>query len=464
MATSVRNKKRSTTKGRRSSGTSKAKANRQRRRLASTVKKGKQRASARARSSGTSTRSSRSRSSARAKSTRPSTRAKASAGTPTATVPKTRPRSLIPTLALEEYEPQIAPAAGVPDTSRGSTKIGWIGAGQCGGRLVKAFHQLGYGKVLAVNTAKQDLADLELPDSQKVLMDIGRKGAGKDMARGREAAVQYRQDIIHATERIFSENVDHMMIAFGSGGGTGSGSVLPLIETIRSCAKHVGLRKIDRRIGVLATLPTAGEAASPKVGDNAYQVVSELTQMAADGMISPLIIIDNEKISRLYPGLTVKNFWPTINSTVAGLFDIFNRLSALPSPYTSFDSVDYQSIMESGNCTIMGLTQVEAYRRKYDLSEAMKNNLAKTVLAGGFDLTTAKVAGAIVVGGQKIMASTPGLQDSINHAFDVMTDLTGNATVHRGIYEDEKDTLRVYTILGGLEPPTERLEELRGGA
>jgi cell division GTPase FtsZ len=479
MATAV---KRKTSTKRASAKRTKAKAVAQSRKLAATVRRAKKRAASKQAASTKAKASTKSAPktksvSQRKSSTKSKTSAKQRAAWKTSRTtttrqskpstsrpPITRPapsQGLVPTLALEEYEPQTTPQTGVRDTTRGSTKFGWIGAGQCGGRLAKAFCELGYGKVLAVNTAHQDLKDLKLPDSQKLLMDIGRKGAGKDMSRGRDAAIQYRQDIIHAIERIFAENVDHLMVAFGSGGGTGSGSVIPLIETVRSCAKHVGLKNVGRRIGVLATLPTAGEAASPKIGQNSFEVMTQLTKMATEGQISPLIIIDNEKISRLYPGMTVKKFWPTINTTVAGLFDIFNRLSALSSPYTSFDSVDYQSIIESGNCAIMGLSKVDTYRRKYDLSEAMKSNLAKTLLAGGFDLTSAKVAGVIVVGGKKIMANTPGLQDSINHAFDVMTDLTGNATIHRGIYEDERDSVRVYTIIGGLEPPTERLEELR---
>ncbi|MFW6041981.1 MAG: hypothetical protein ACOC8M_03180, partial [Guyparkeria sp.] len=342
----------------------------------------------------------------------------------------TQTEPLVPTLGLEEFEPKIEKPKGVEDRSHGSTRFAWIGMGQCGGRLVKSFHDLGYGKVLALNTAYHDLNDVDLPASQKVLMDIGRKGAGKDTKRGSEAAKQYRQEIIHGIEQIFSENVDHLMLSFGSGGGTGSGSALPLIDTVRSCAKHIGIRDPQRRIGVMATLPTDGEAASPKVAQNSYEVMSELCEMAQNDQISPLIIVDNERISQLYPGLTVKQFWPTINSTVAGLFDIFNRLSSLSSNYTSFDSVDYQSIMEAGGCTIMGLTKVK-YNGKYDISEAMKHSLSKTLLASGFDLHSAKVVGAIVVGGRRIMAETPGLQDSINHAFDVLTDLTGNATVHR---------------------------------
>ena len=388
---------------------------------------------------------------------------------PAARSPKTSTRSTaavldnspIPSLALEDYTPQIIKSEGVKDTSKGSTKIGWIGAGQCGGRLVKSFYDLGYKKVLAVNTAYHDLDDLDLPESQKLLLDIGRKGAGKDISRGREAAQEYRQEIIHAVEKIFANNIDHVMVAFGCGGGTGSGCVIPLLETIKSCAKHIGLTKPNKRIGVLCTLPTEGESSSPKVSKNANEILAELSKMANKGEISPLIIVDNEKISQLYPGLTVRNFWPTINNTVAGLFDIFNRLSAQSSNYTSFDAVDYQSILECGGACIMGLTKVRSYKDKFDLSRAMRDNLTKTLLADGFDLSTAKVAGAIVVGGHTIFANTPGLQDSIDHAFDVVADLTGNATIHRGIFEDNKSSLRVYTLIGGLKAPNVGLEQMR---
>jgi cell division GTPase FtsZ len=56
----------------------------------------------------------------------------------------------------------------------GSTRYAWIGAGQCGGRLVQSFYDLGYRKVLAVDTTGHDLALLDLPQSQKFLIGAGR--------------------------------------------------------------------------------------------------------------------------------------------------------------------------------------------------------------------------------------------------------------------------------------------------
>ena len=347
------------------------------------------------------------------------------------------------------------------DKIKGSTRYAWIGSGQCGGRLIKSFYDLGYRKALAVNTTHHDLDLLEIPKNQKFLMDIGEKGAGKDIERGQDAVQQCQQEILHRARQTFGTQVDQIMVCFGAGGGTGSGSVTGLIEIAKRYARYIGLNDPNKKVGVIMTLPTVGEASSPLIAENAYKVAWELNQMASAGKISPLIIVDNDKINKMYPGMTVKSFWPNINNTVASLFDIFNKVSGLSSQYTSFDPVDYHSIMESGGCTIMGLTKVTKFSDKFSLSQAVKENLSKTLLAGGFDLSTAKVAGCIAVGGKKLMANVKGLQDNIDYAFDVLSEITGKATIHRGIYEDNRDSLRVYTIIGGLKAPAQRLEELR---
>jgi cell division GTPase FtsZ len=368
---------------------------------------------------------------------------------------------LLPTLPLEQYEPDIAEEVGVEDKIKGSTRYAWIGSGQCGGRLIKSFYDLGYRKALAVNTTNADLNLLDIPKRQKFLMNIGEKGAGKDMERGKQAVQEYSQDILHLAKKTFGTQVEHIMVCFGAGGGTGSGSVLGLIEIAKKYARYIGLENPDRKVGVVMTLPTIGEANSPLVAENSFNVASELSRLAAKGQISPLIIVDNDKISRMYPGMTVKSFWPSINSTFSSLFDIFNRLSAMSSRYTSFDPVDYHSIMEAGGCAIMGLTKVDKFGDKFELSKAVKRNLEKTLLAGGFDLSTAKLAGCVFVGGKKMVGSSKGLQDNIDYAFDVLSEITGRATIHRGIYEDARDSVRAYTIIGGLDSPAARLEELK---
>jgi len=38
--------------------------------------------------------------------------------------------------------------------------------------------------------------------------------------------------------------------------------------------------------------------------------------------------------------------------------------------------------------------------------------------------------------------------------------ITGGASIFRGIYEGEKDKLSIYTMLGGLATPQKRLDDL----
>ncbi|MHC4482980.1 MAG: AAA-type ATPase lid domain-containing protein [Planctomycetota bacterium] len=369
----------------------------------------------------------------------------------------------LPALDLEHFEPDIDEETGIRDEVKGSVRYAWIGAGQCGGGLVKSFYDLGYRKVLAVNTTRRDLDSLDIPQGQKFLMDIGEEGTGRDMERGARAVRQHRQDILHLARQTFGTGIDHIMVCFGAGGGAGGGSVVELIEIAKRYARYIGLKNPSKSVGVVMTLPAAGKVGSPVVAENAYKVSGKLSEMATAGEISPLIIVDNDKINRMCPGLTVKSFWLSINNTVAGLFNIFNRLSALGSRYTSFDPLDYLSIIKSGGCLIMGRTKVKELDDPFSISEAVKKKLEKTLFAGGLDLSTVKACGCIVVGGKGLMANVKGLQDNINYAFDVLSEVTGEATIHRGIYEDGSDCLRVYTIIGGLNSPTARLEQLKSG-
>ena len=71
------------------------------------------------------------------------------------------------------------------------------------------------------------------------LMDIGEKGAGKDMSRGKKAAQQCQQEILHLTTKIFASQVNHIMVCFGAGGGTGSGSAVSLIEVAQKYARSI---------------------------------------------------------------------------------------------------------------------------------------------------------------------------------------------------------------------------------
>ena len=184
-------------------------------------------------------------------------------------------------------------------------------------------------------------------------------------------------------------------------------------------------------------------------------------ECAETGAISPLLIIDNSKIEKMYRGLTVKQFWPTVNNTISGLFHVFNVLTSNASPYTSFDPTDYAGVLRCGGVLVMGVAKLKEFDDEQVVSQAIKANIGRTLLTD-VELSDAKVAACVAIGSKDIMENTPGLMDSLSYGFDTLSSLCPQATLHRGIYEDNKDSLRLYTLISGLNIPENRLKQLKG--
>lgn len=372
-------------------------------------------------------------------------------------------------LALEEFEVPDIEDSEVTDTSGGSTLTAFIGSGQGGSRLAKAFYDIGYTKAIVLNTTRKDLDPVEFPEKQKYLMQIEKEGgAGKDMAVGARAAELHESNIKRLMESIIGPKVDQIEICIGAGGGTGAGSVMRLIQMAKEYVEyHVRDEQGNtvlpgERVGVILALPTRGEAMSATVRANAKAVTEELFALAKNKNISHLIIMDNDRIDRMMGKfVTGKTYWPSINKQIAGLFHVFNQVSNQASEYTSFDPADYQSIIRAGGCCIMGTNLVKDFGDREKVISAIKNNLEKTLLATGFDLKTAKMAGVIAVAGGTILSETIGLMGTINEGFDMFSELLGKeANLHRGIYEGTKDKLVVYTIVSGLDICHQRIAQL----
>jgi len=373
----------------------------------------------------------------------------------------------IPDLDIEDFEIPDVEETEVPDESGGAQRVAFVGSGQGGCRIAKVFHDIGYRKAIALNTAEHDLEPLDMPVGQKYLMESGEVGgAGKDMRKGERAADEHRSEIFRLMCRVFGETVDHVLVTIGGGGGTGGGSVVPLLGCAARFADYrirdaVGNKPPrGERVGVIVTLPKRGEANSPSVASNAKEVVRKLYELASAVTISPLIIIDNDKIDRLYGAkLSGASYWESVNANIAGLFHVFNALANQRSDFTALDPADYASILRCGGCCILGVTKVSEISED-GIAKAIKGNLSKTLLASGFNLKTAKKAGVAAVCGSKIM-DTPGLMRMLDRGFDMVSELTANnADVHRGIYLDDKETLRVYTIVSGLELCEGRIDEI----
>ena len=364
---------------------------------------------------------------------------------------------------LEEVAEAAEESAGIEDESGSSVVFGIIGAGQGGGRLAESFYNLGYKKCLAVNISPHDLAGLiSVPEDQKVLMKgDSAGGAGKDMRKGEAAADNHQQEIYEKMQTLFGK-VDRVLVCASAGGGCGAGACLRLVETAKKYLQYLGVENVNDKVGVLLTLPTSGEAASPTVADNAYLISTKLCELASKRVISPLIIFDNDKIKKMFKGkLTTAQYWPTINKTVTALFHRFNVTCTKVGNPTTFDPADYGRVLSEGGCMIMGLTALKEYGSGIDVSKAIRSNLEKGLLCDGFDISTAKSAACIATASKNILETTPGLMDSLEEGFDTLANITGNATVFRGIYEGDKDKLVVTTLVTGLSAPDKRLSDLK---
>ena len=333
-----------------------------------------------------------------------------------------------------------------------SFKFAFVGAGQGGSRIAESFHKLGYRKLSAINTAQQDLNTIELIENK---LCIGEGGAGKNPEVAAKAYGKSKEDVLDFLRFSFGEDYDRIFVCAGAGGGTGAGSVVPLVHTVRELNGIVNAP--TTKVGVILALPKVSEG--KKVNANAYNTLQQAYELVQEGIVSPLIILDNEKINKLYPGLAVAPFWQTANSSIAGLFHLFNLVSAKDSSYSSFDPNDYKTILDSG-LIVFGAAPIPDWKNPMSITKTVRDNVAGNVLSGGVNLKTGNMAGVVMIGGHNVLENAP--QENLDLAFEQFSRILGRgSTVHRGIYSGNQDDLTVYTVIGGLGKPEEKLQELR---
>ena len=362
--------------------------------------------------------------------------------------PKIKAGLNVPVIPLEDFEiptGEIASELGLVNTYEGSAQFGVIGCGQAGGRLAKSFHDQGYKKCLAINTAKADLNPLDIPEAQK--LQIGdAEGSGKDMNKGHLAAQNSYQKILDRVKSTFG-TVDKIIICVGFGGGTGAGSLNVLVKIAQSYLEMLGNKNYLTDVIVIAALPTNGEKKSKTISTNLLLVKDRIKEMVDQGQVGPLFVIDNSKIEQLYRGISPAKFWSTVNYTITGLFQTYNYLSTQESSYTSFDAEDYKTVLSAPGYAVLGVTKVETTGSS--MSIALQENFKKTILATGLDFKSARQAGCILTVSNEDLETVT--MDDLSYAFDAFNTLVGGADVHRGLYGATQVGTRAYTLVTGLK-------------
>tara|TARA_R100000005_G_C4980401_1_gene190301 strand:+ start:25 stop:1329 length:1305 start_codon:yes stop_codon:yes gene_type:complete len=358
----------------------------------------------------------------------------------------------VPDIPIPDDEPE---GNSIEDEFEGAYKFAVVGVGQGGSRIAQTFWNLGYRRVAIINTAKQDLDPIDMPTENKLL--IGGDGAGKKPEIAEEIFNAHREDILDFLKRTFGDEFDRVLVCAGAGGGTGAGGCSVVIEVAHDLCESLGVETRGEgsvaKVGAIVALPSKAEG--NRVASNTKRTMDKVLNLKNLGALTPLVILDNEKIKQIYPKLPVRKFWGTSNSSVCALFHLFNRISAQESVYTSFDKADLETVFASGLITF-GATPLKKWDQPTDVSQAIRDNLKRTILAN-LDPSTGNIASCVVIGSTEVLDELP--QENLEYGFEQLTRILGSgSTVHRGVYSGSKPGMIVYTAIGGLDAPKEFLD------
>ena len=342
----------------------------------------------------------------------------------------------------EEEMPEVVSKRSV------SIELAIVGVGQAGSRIAEVFHKKGYDAVV-INTSAQDLEFIDVPPSQKLLLEGSLGGTGKDLDLGREIFADNTDLITPALDRVLDGN--HMVyLAISGGGGTGSSSIDTLVPM---------LFETGTPVGVIYVLPKATEDAQSK--KNSIETLSRLARLTADNIVSNLIVVDNARIEQIYANLSQSKFWQTANNAIVEPLHVFNTLTAQPSNFTSLDPSDFGKIISCGDCSTYGVMEVSDYMEETALAEAVIDSLGSNMLASGFDLSQTRSGGVIITGSEEVLEKIPAI--NINYCFHMISEQTNGATVFQGVYsvDSDSDSVKIYSWFAGLGLPRDRIENLK---
>lgn len=344
-------------------------------------------------------------------------------------------------------------AAKIVSRKERSLALGIVGSGQAGSRIAEAFYKLAYDAV-AINTAMQDLKFIDIPDSNKLLLEYGLGGAAKETEIGKAAAEAHRGEILQLlNDKLANSQVNVLCLSLG--GGSGAGSCETLVDIMSNLGKP---------LVVMTVLPMDTEDAQTKA--NALDTLSKLAKATQSKKINNLIVVDNAKIEAIYSDVSQFDFFKTANKAIVDPIDVFNTLSSMPSDVKPLDPMEWGKLFTDGEgLTIYGELTVDNFAEETSIAEAIVNNLNGNLLAGGFDLKQSRYVGVIIAANKEVWAKIPS--SSITYAMHMVNDQCGSPKgVFKGIYviDSPDPVVKVYSMFTGLGLPDSRVVQLRKDA
>lgn len=312
------------------------------------------------------------------------------------------------------------------DSDKSIIKVVGVGGGGCNA-VTYMYDQKVRGCSFAVcNTDEQALLRSTVP--VKIKMGRGVYGAGTDPVKGRNAALEAREEI---EEKILRPETGMLFITAGLGGGTGTGAA----PVIAKMSKEKGILTV-----AVVTLPFGTE------GDDAHaRAIDGLHELEKN--VDSLLIINNDKLYEFYGDQLVHDAFPKVDEVLAtavrGITEIISK-----SGYINIDFEDVRTMMKDSGMALMGCGTGSGANR----IDAAMHQAFESPLLNDFDLKTSKKVLINITSGKNEQGLKMSQLSEINAK---IKEYTGNANNFKtGLVWDEdpaiKDTIRITAIATGL--------------
>ena len=320
------------------------------------------------------------------------------------------------------------------NTATSAISIGMVGVGGGGGKLAKAFLDLGFNKTILVNTTEKD-QPAGIPPENLVIIP-GADGVGKDITLGKKLMSE-QGALVEDAIRTRIGTVDWLFVLAGGGGGTGSASV----ELHSPLSRYLTSTEASGKVIYVITRPTAQELLNPTIKTNFESLMDDVSEY-------PHIVIDNEKQLQLLRGkVGMMNMFPSANKNFAKLLSQVFKLASEHSPIQTFDSKDLERCLSTPGRIVIGSTVVRDVSRN-DLGSLLYQGCLRSspcpTPKGSTD------TGVLLLVVNNDMANDPEVSRRLESAFSYVGGRT--KTLFSGVYVKENiPGLIAISMFGGIK-------------
>jgi cell division protein FtsZ len=297
-----------------------------------------------------------------------------------------------------------------------------IGVGGGGGNAVTHMFREGIRDVNFVlcNTDEQALIESDVP--VKVRLGPG-LGAGNQP----NVAKKFAEESTEKIDKLLDDGTKMVFVTAGMGGGTGTGAA-PIVAKV---AKDKDILTVG-----IVTIPFLFERETKII-----QALNGVEEMSKS--VDALLVINNEKLMEIYPGLTMYQGFKKADDTLLVAARSIAELITLPG-YVNLDFADVNTTLKRGGVAVMSTGIGEG---EYRITKAIDSALNSPLLNNN-DVFSAKKILLNIYSSEK----APVMMEEMNEVHDFMAKFAKDIEVIWGAAIDDslEDTVKITILATGF--------------